>query len=230
VLNHFNLYDKRHHKFIYAAAPKDDSKDFALTEEELERIRVLDLSQVPNKCHRKALEKARNTFLIQACTACRISDVSNTINNPIVDGKVTLSQKKTNEKVTIPIEGTFSFLPTLIENAKMTGVYTKSQSRLTDNIQEICKLAKINDLICLEDNIFVEKWQTITSHDGRRAFCTNMIRRQTIPELAIKKITGHVTNSKSFSKYVKLTENESADLFLEGFQKSEKAKSAKSNI
>lgn len=55
------------------------------------------------------------------------------------------------------------------------------------------------------------KYKLVTSHVARRSFATNAIKRGNEPML-IMAITGHKTE-KEFLKYIKLTNEEKADLF-----------------
>jgi integrase len=52
------------------------------------------------------------------------------------------------------------------------------------------------------------KYDLITSHTGRRSFCTNMYKRG-LPTLMIMSISGHKTE-KSFLKYIKVRQEEHA--------------------
>jgi len=54
-----------------------------------------------------------------------------------------------------------------------------------------------------------EKHQVVSSHTGRRSFCTNSFISK-IPTLYIMKASGHKTE-KSFLKYIKMTEEEHAE-------------------
>jgi integrase len=54
------------------------------------------------------------------------------------------------------------------------------------------------------------KCDIITTHTARRSAATNMFKAG-IPALSIMKITGHTTE-KSFMKYIKITNEENAEL------------------
>ncbi len=52
------------------------------------------------------------------------------------------------------------------------------------------------------------KWMLVSSHTGRRSFCTNMYKRG-LPTITIMAISGHTTE-KSFLRYIKVTQEEHA--------------------
>ena len=61
------------------------------------------------------------------------------------------------------------------------------------------------------------KHDLVTSHTGRRSFATNMYKRG-IPSLTIMSITGHNTE-KSFLKYIKVKQEEHAQLMAAAWKK-----------
>ncbi|MCL2329156.1 MAG: tyrosine-type recombinase/integrase [Bacteroidetes bacterium] len=61
-----------------------------------------------------------------------------------------------------------------------------------------------------------EKWQQVSSHTGRRSFCTNMYKRG-LPTLMIMSISGHKTE-KSFLKYIKVKQNEHAEMMKKAWE------------
>ena len=62
-----------------------------------------------------------------------------------------------------------------------------------------------------------EKWQQISSHTGRRSFCTNMYKRG-LSTLMIMSISGHRTE-KSFLKYIKVKQEEHAEMMKKEWEK-----------
>lgn len=55
-----------------------------------------------------------------------------------------------------------------------------------------------------------EKWQLVSSHTGRRSFCTN-VYKQGLPTFMIMSVSGHKTE-KAFLKYIKIKQDEHAAL------------------
>ena len=57
-----------------------------------------------------------------------------------------------------------------------------------------------------------KKYELITTHTARRSFASNMFKKG-VPSRVIMKITGHRTE-KAFSSYIKITDDENAELML----------------
>ena len=90
-----------------------------------------------------------------------------------------------------------------------------SNQKFNDYIKEVGKLAGINDNEVITKTIggkltseSLPKNELISSHTGRRSFCTNMYKRG-LPTLMIMSISGHKTE-KSFLKYIKVRQEEHA--------------------
>ena len=87
-----------------------------------------------------------------------------------------------------------------------------SNQKFNDYIKEVGKLAGINDNEVITKTIggkltseSLPKYELISSHTGRRSFCTNMYKRG-LPTLMIMSISGH-KNEKSFLKYIKVRQD-----------------------
>ena len=61
-----------------------------------------------------------------------------------------------------------------------------------------------------------EKWEQVSSHTGRRSFCTNMYKRG-LPTLMIMSVSGHKTE-KSFLKYIKVKQSEHAEMMKKAWE------------
>ena len=181
-----------------------------LSETEIKKLYYLDLSRQHH------LELARDVFLVGCYTAQRFSDYSIINKNNIKKYNnvkyIELIQKKTNEKVIIPIR------------AELNNILKKYDYNLPKNyeqkvnkyIKNIGKLAEINSPTDIETNKGglqikkqVPKYELITTHTARRSGATNMYLAG-VPALDIMKITGHRTES-SFSRYIKATKQETAE-------------------
>jgi integrase len=91
-------------------------------------------------------------------------------------------------------------------------------------LHEVCRLAGLNSEETRTrhagDNIATEccpKWQLVSAHTARRSYATNMYKKG-FPTLMIMKITGHKTE-KNFLKYIKVDEEENAQLMLDMWNK-----------
>jgi integrase len=73
----------------------------------------------------------------------------------------------------------------------------REQAIRASGIAQVCRLA---------EEVSKPKYELISSHTGRRSFCTNKFL-QKIPVKAIMAISGHATE-KAFMKYLKLGNEE----------------------
>lgn len=193
----------------------EETEAVALSEEELERIRVCNLSRHPN------LAKIRDLFLIGCWTGLRYSDVISLRSEHVGDKMITIRQHKTDSPVRIPIHPVFrniwdkygGQLPVIISNQKFN-----------DHIKDVCKAARIRDKVLKSitkggkrQTTAYEKWQLVSSHTARRSFATNLYR-QGFPSIGIMSITGHKTET-AFLKYIKVGKEEHAEMLMRHWQK-----------
>lgn len=210
--NGYNINLKYQNKNFRAL--REEVNNIYLSEVELKKIINLDLSSDKN------LEKVRDLFIVGCYTGLRFSDFSQIRKENIIEGKfIKLKTIKTDEWVTIPL---------MTEVAVVMGKYKDQSNNLPeafDNqvmnryLKEIGELAEIK-----EDFLKVrskgkerfeetfKKFELITTHTARRSFATNMFKKG-IPSRVIMKITGHRTE-KAFSSYIKISEDENAELML----------------
>lgn len=208
-----------------------------LSEEELEKIRMAELNiKVQDlkdliaehdcnfdmldddwRVYGGTLQKVRDLFLMLAWTGSRFSDLDKISQQEVGSGYITFRQQKTNTKVVIPVhpvvreilERYHYEMPTPISNQKFN-LYLKV----------VCLLAGITTM---ESRTRTEggvlkttsspKWMLVSSHTGRRSFCTNMYKRG-LPTITIMAISGHTTE-KSFLRYIKVSQEEHAQLMQE---------------
>ena len=179
-----------------------------LNETELQQLKDTDLSDC------RHLDRVRDWFLLLAWTGCRFSDLGKVVETDIKDGYITFRQQKTNNKVTIPLHPIVS---DILEKYNYNLLAKISNQRFNEYIKEACRIAGINRMETMtrtEGGRLVttafEKWEQVSSHTGRRSFCTNMYKRG-LPALMIMSISGHKTE-KSFLKYIKVKQEEHADM------------------
>lgn len=179
--------------------------NIAMSEQELNLLYDLDLTKVPN------LDLIRDLFLVGCFTAQRWSDYSKINKVNIQDDFITLIQKKTNEKVILPIK------PKLKQILKKypNGFPFIAEQTFNRKIKELAKKADIKDNIQIIENRgginnvkIYKKYELISSHTARRTGATLMFKAD-IPTISIMKLTGHKTES-SFMKYIKISEEENA--------------------
>ncbi|RPD39111.1 site-specific integrase [Chitinophaga barathri] len=208
---------------------REAPQDVYLNETELLSISALDLSdhtkhltftQLQNgkekaaKVQYATLDRVRDLFIIGCYTGLRVSDYNNIKPHHIKGDYLDLYQRKTGQRVVIPIHDTVRQIM-----AKYGGHTPPkiSDQKLNMYIKEICREAGIVETIEKQQtkggekvaNV-LQKWQMVTSHTARRSFASNMTK-QGIPIQQIMQITGHKKESV-FLKYVKLTGMEHAEI------------------
>lgn len=189
---------------------QEPTEEVYLTEEEVNTLHDLDLNKKPH------LKIYRDIFLIGCYTAQRVSDY-NRINSTHIQklGKtkvIVLNQKKTGEKVIIPIK------PKLEEILKRYDYNPPrvAEQNLNDAIKDVCEMAEIKQQIEITELIggntvktTKPKFEMIASHTARRTGATLMYKADIKP-IDIMKITGHKKES-TFLKYIRTTKEETAE-------------------
>lgn len=188
---------------------KVETKEISLTENEIQLIRELDLSD------NTPYDKARDLFLIGCYTALRFSDIIRLKPENIIqidDGhQIEIYTKKTSTRVVIPIR------PELMEILKKHDYAAPklSEQKVNERIKEIAKLAGITGSVNVKEIIGgnevyknVERCEMIKTHTARRTAATLMYKAK-IPTIEIMKITGHKKESV-FLNYIKISNEEAA--------------------
>lgn len=191
-----------------------------LNEGELQALYKLDLSE------NKRLDRVRDLFLIGCYTGLRVSDFTNIKAHNIKGGNLDMHQTKGGERVVIPIHSTVEAILKKHQGIPPPNI---SDQKLNEYVKDLCKEAKINEQMEIQatkggeriTEVF-EKWQLVSSHTARRSFATNMYKAG-IPAQTIMKITGHKKET-TFLKYIKLSENEHAEIMRTHWQAATKKK------
>lgn len=205
-------------------SPHNKTADIYLSIEEIELINNIDFSKSDR------LDNARDWLIIGVWSGLRVSDLLRLNKDFIVDGMISITAKKTDINVIIPLH------PTVIEILdKREGNFPKkiSDQKFNLYIKEICKAAGINTITngykmipIQKDKTTVyrkkfgayEKHELVSSHICRRSFATNHYGK--IDTLTIMKITGHKTE-KQFLDYIKKTPTQYAKKLNDLWNKSE---------
>lgn len=181
-----------------------------LSEDEIMKIAGLNLSSDPVR------DLARDVFLVGCFTAQRYSDYSRICQENIKQlpsgGKVIeLTQKKTGERVVIPIGAE---LDRILRKYNYNLPRTWEQ-KVNDNIKKVVEKAGITGKVYFEETrggmryqVSHPKNELVKTHTARRSGATNMYLAG-IPTIDIMKITGHRTE-KEFLKYIKVGKEETA--------------------
>lgn len=169
----------------------------------------------------KTLERVRDWFLLLAWTGSRFSDLEKITQQDINSGVITFRQQKTNNKVVIPIH---PVVREIFERYEYNLPAPISNQKFNDYIKIVCLLAGINNPESttrteggIRKTTTRPKWRLVSSHTGRRSFCTNMFK-QGMPTLTIMAISGHETE-KSFLRYIRVSQEEHARMMQEAWAK-----------
>jgi len=186
----------------------EETDTIYLNEDELQQIKDKDFSGIPH------LDRVRDWFLLLAWTGCRFSDLSKITKTDIKNGFITFRQQKTNNKVTIPLH---PVVTEILEKYNYDLPTEISNQRFNEYIKTVCKIAELDSNETMTRTVggkltveTFEKHQLVSSHTGRRSFCTNMYKRG-LPTLMIMSVSGHKTE-KAFLKYIKVKQEEHAEM------------------
>ncbi len=175
---------------------KDVSIRVYLTENELKRLKDIDLSIV------EKLEGVRDLFLIQCYTSLRFSDAIRIARNPKPyyyeeDGRsyFKIIAKKTNQSLMIPLK---KEVLEILNNRNFRKM-TMSMPYYNKHLKELCKIAAIDEEVMhsitkggKRIETVMKKYELISSHTGRRTFITNAILAG-VPLMQVQAISGHTT-------------------------------------
>ena len=223
----YNKYAKYRDKRFKGARVETDS--IYLTEEDLDKLRNVDLSNMP-----KGYTLARDIFFVGVWTAQRVSDynylkkenirtvINQRIENvpdPMNEGKtmpivveeeitvISITQRKTGAKVVIPCS---SELKSILEKYDYNIPHLADQN-INDYIKDIAEMAGLNEPVCIEKikgGEKVEEWypkyKLVHTHTARRTGATLMYLAG-MEVYDIMKITGHST-PQMLKKYIKSDE------------------------
>lgn len=180
-----------------------DGKMVSLTVEEMESLFVFDLSK------NKRLEKVRDLLLFTCNTALRHSDSAKVRPHHIVRDNIQLYLNKGDVLHSIPLNNVSRAIlkkygnnlsELKISNEKYN-LYLKELGELVGINSKVTVPGFNNGLRVYKD---VRKYLLISSHIGRKTFCTISLELG-MPEEVIMKISGH-KDRRSFRKYLNLTD------------------------
>lgn len=189
--------------FRLASSIREDVESIYLTQEEVEKLMNVDLSDMP-QCY----SYARDIFLIGVWTAQRVSDYGSISPQSIHydRGLVTLDilQKKTGQTVSIPCN---PHLLAVLQRYDMKPPHIAPQ-HLNKYIKVIGKMAGIDQIVEIEKSTLlgrrrmaVPKYTLITSHTARRTGATLMYLSG-MEYWDIMMITGH-SSPEMLKRYIK---------------------------
>jgi len=185
----------------------EETDNIFFTAEEINKLWEFDFSKQTH------LEKVVHWFIILCWTGARFSDLNKVIKVKKGDKYIRYKQQKTKTKVVLPIH---DMVRKVFEKYDYKVPTPISNQKFNDELKIAVKAVGFTENIEINRTIgnkvistIFEKHQVVSSHTGRRSFCTNSFISK-IPTLYIMKASGHKTE-KSFLKYIKMTEEEHAE-------------------
>lgn len=204
------------------SAIKTETQDVYLTDTEINKIFAHDFKTDIR------LSNARNHFIFGLRTGLRVSDFLKLDEKHIDEKYITITTKKTKQKVVIPIHQQVKFI---IDNNNGELPTPLSDQKFNEYVKEVCEAVGITQMVegakstkivlkektetTPEEAIYrkeaglFRKCELITSHSCRRSFATNLYGK--LPNKVIMAITGHTTETQ-FLSYIKTTNEEFAEI------------------
>jgi len=181
-----------------------------LNENEIEAIKSLKDRELT-----EYLINAKDWLIISCFTGQRISDFMRFTSEMVREenGKklIEFTQKKTSKDMAVPLHPE---VLEILEKRKWSFPRSISDQRYNDYIKEVCKLAKIDEVITGKKQVNISKfdeiqirsvsgnypkYELVTSHIGRRSFATNFYGK--IPTNYLIYVTGH-SSETMFLNYI----------------------------
>lgn len=189
-----------------------------LTKDELIKLENLDLSGEERT--------VRDLFLISCETGLRFSDICELKPQHIKETQFEVFPKKTRKndasrKVIIPFSQRVKRIVTLYQGCIPTYAYSRI-SNYNKILRSLCEKAEIDEpcfhyriLQGKECVVECKKYELVSSHTGRRTFCTLKFL-DGMPVHVIMKFSGH-TSEQNFLRYLKLDAELTAEKYREFF-------------
>lgn len=177
------------------------------SQKEIVSLSEKEILTIKNTTVPQDLKAAKDWLIISCYTGQRFSDFMKFSINKLVNiNEITcikFIQQKTKKTIILPLHPSVKDVIQRNENS-----FPKPLDIVTYNkhIKLITKLAGINHTLSVRKRVehraksyIMEKWETITSHIGRRSFATNFYGR--IPTPLLLQATGH-SNEQVFLNYI----------------------------
>lgn len=206
------------YEFRKFKAPKLDSDIVYLTDDNLEKLLALDLSQ------NTRLEKIRDVFCLSCFTGLRYSDIVALRKENVQEDHILIRTEKTRDVLNIPLVRKEAFH--ILNKYFKTGdsLPTISNQKMNSYVKELCKLADISEIVsisrykaAIRETITKPKFEFVSTHTARRTFVTLSLEKGVRPEIVMQ-VTGHKTFN-IMKKYIKLTSKVVHNEFNAGWNK-----------
>lgn len=195
-----NIYDDPAFKKI-----QEDSFDIYLDEKELSGIFRLKLSS--------RQDLARDWFILDCYTGLRVSDLVLLTKKNYSKGFITIANKKTDEKVIIPVH---PFVRKILDKHKGFPP-TITDVEINREIKKVAAAANIDSEVLhtitkggRRVDSYLKKWQMVSNHTARRSFITNLLKNG-VPDTIVMKLTG-IKSAETLKRYNKLGVDEAAKI------------------
>jgi integrase len=190
-----------------------DPFKIALKNHEVDALLNFDLSSSPS------LDRVRDLFLLEIFCGQRYSDIDKVLDkNHISDKGIQIYQKKTNERVTIPLHDDLKKHIKHIFEKYPQGLPAISNQNFNDYLKELCKLLQFNrehSWVTLVGKKQIQqrdfRYNLVSSHTGRRTFCVLWLKKAKNPEW-IMQVCGWRSYDQ-FKAYVKVDDEDITEAF-----------------
>jgi integrase len=187
---------------------REETDSIYLTESELLELMAI------NQFNSVVEEQVRDVFVLGCFTGMRFSDYSTLDTKAIRNNRLEFVQKKTGNKVTIPIHPTvrqilekYNYeLPEVPANNEFNRIIKLVGEKLPSlHVSFVKQITYKRE----RKQVKMMKYEFLQTHTARRSFCSNEYLRGTDP-MVIMAISGHKSH-KSFMRYIKVSGEQFAD-------------------
>ena len=190
---------------------------FYLTKEERNQLYQAKFPDNPG------LEVQRDIFVFQCFIGCRVGDLMKMTKANIINGAIEYVPRKTKEgrpyTVRVPLSPTaLEILERYKDQPDGRLLPFICEQDYNRDIKKMIKLAGIDRVVTTLNTITRKEekhpiWEVASSHMARRVLVGNLYKEVKDPNL-IAKISGHVENSRAFSRYRDIDEEMAKEVIL----------------
>jgi len=190
---------------------------FYLTKEERNQLYQAKFPDNPG------LDVQRDIFVFQCFIGCRVGDLMKMTKANVINGAIEYVPRKTKEgrpyTVRVPLSPTaLEILDRYKDQPDGRLLPFICEQDYNRDIKKMIKLAGIDRVVTTLNTITREEekhpiWEVASSHMARRVLVGNLYKEVKDPNL-IAKISGHVENSRAFSRYRDIDEEMAKEVIL----------------
>ena len=169
------------------------------------------------------LDVQRDIFVFQCFIGCRVGDLMKMTKNNVINGAIEYVPRKTKEgrpyTVRVPLSPTaLEILERYKDQPDGRLLPFICEQDYNRDIKKMIKLAGIDRVVTTLNTITRKEekhpiWEVASSHMARRVLVGNLYKEVKDPNL-IAKISGHVENSRAFSRYRDIDEEMAKEVIL----------------